>query len=115
MKIPANIYEMFCPHCGGRVEYPLFQASFYDYDTYLEIVTRTLVRIDLEGVHYTKSSIADLLSKYAQKEFPNQKNVEWINLSEERVCEICKSRFLSSEGINPRFCLEEKIKAKTLP
>jgi len=115
MKIPANIYEIFCPKCGGRIEYSLFQSSFYDFETYLEPVTKTIVRINLEGVHHTKSTVGEILRKYGQTKFPNRNEIEWIDLSKERFCERCESRFQSSEGINPRFCVEEKIEAETLP
>ena len=115
MKIPANIYETFCPKCGGRVEYSLFQSSFYGFETYLELNSKTIIRIDLEGVHHSRSTADELLKGYAETNLKNQNEVEWINQSKERFCEQCKTRFHSSEGINSRLCVEEKIEAETLP
>jgi RNase P subunit RPR2 len=115
MNIPVQIYEMFCPKCGSRIEYSLFQASFYGFATYFEPESKSLVRIDLEGVHHKKTSVDKLLKKYTQKKFPNRTDVEWIDLSKERICGHCNTRFQSSEGINARFCFEGKIEADTLP
>jgi hypothetical protein len=36
-ELPAQVYEAFCPACGFRVEYALFQASFYSFGSYLEV------------------------------------------------------------------------------
>ena len=115
MTIPAQIYEVFCPHCGGRVEYPLFQASFYDFATYQECETAIVVRVDLQGVDSVGSPTSELLRSYAEKRFPGRENLQWIDLAKENICKSCKNRFLTAEGRDHRLCLEEQIEAETIP
>ncbi len=115
MKLPAQIYEIFCPSCGCRVEYPLFMASFYDFATYQEIKTHTIVRVDLEGVHHKGLSIDVLLKEYSASNFTNPESHEWVNLKETKYCPRCEKWFSSKEGKNARFCIEETIEAETVP
>ena len=65
-KLPAHIYETLCPRCGTRVEFPLFQASFYNFATYEETHSEQIFRLDLDACHYLKRTVDDLLLK-AQK------------------------------------------------
>jgi|GEM_PF-5128574 len=111
MKIPANIYETFCPQCGTRIEYPLFKASFYDFASYLELTTKTIIRVDLEGISYKKINVNDLLREYACQNLTNKTNIEWINLEKELFCSKCKLRFNKADGLDSRFCVEEKVDA----
>jgi len=62
-RLPANIYESLCPGCGARVEFPLFQASFYDFATYQEAHSQKIFRLDLDACHYRNLTVADLLAE----------------------------------------------------
>jgi hypothetical protein len=115
MKIPAQIYEIFCPHCGCRIEYPLFMSSFYGFATYQEIKTQTIVRVVLEGVHHQKVTVNDLLKKYSEANFTNSESHKWVNLAETKFCLQCKKCFSSKEGKNARHCFEESIEVESIP
>jgi hypothetical protein len=45
-KLPARIYEAFCPFCNSRIEYPLFASGFgYGFKTYFDITNKIILRV----------------------------------------------------------------------
>lgn len=114
-KVPAQIFEFICPNCGSRAEYPLFLASFYNFNTYIELKSNTLVRIDLEYCHHKKIDTYDVLKEYSIKNNLTTDQHMWINLEETKFCLKCKSRFFNEDKLEIRFCVEEEVDAVLLP
>ena len=71
-KLPAQIHETFCPRCDGRVEYARFGASFYEYGSFVEISTGTVVRVDLDAVLSQKLDPQRLFADMAESLYESQ-------------------------------------------
>lgn len=114
-ELPAQVYEAFCPACGCRVEYALFQASFYSFGSYLEVSTGTLVRLDLDAVHYQKLDVPRLLSDLEQSLGISQGTGRWIDQAKELYCSRCRAVFRKAEARDNRLCFEGKVPAYCVP
>jgi hypothetical protein len=115
MKLPAQVYEAFCPRCGCRVEYALFQASFYNFRSCLEITSETLVRLDLDAVHYLKLEPESLLAAASESLDLSETESRWIDQSKQVFCRSCKTVFEKDEARDNRMCCEEQVEAYCAP
>jgi hypothetical protein len=114
-KLPANIYGTICPACGATVEFPLFQASFYDFATYQETHSGQIFRFDLDACHYLRLTVDDLLAEAKRvigDEFPVTR---WIQLPNDVRCDRCGEIFPYGElrGVAP--IREQHIDAYAIP
>jgi hypothetical protein len=114
-KLPAYIYETLCFRCGAKVEFPLFQASFYNFATYQETHSGQIFRLDLDACHYQKRTIEDLLLE-AQKIIEDRvDSPNWIELPERIKCHRCGDIFPYGElkGVSPSR--EDDVDAYPVP
>ena len=114
-ELPAQVYEAFCPACGCRVEYAIFLASFYSFGSYLEVSTGTLVRLDLDAVHYQKLDASRLLTEVEKSLGINQGAGRWIDQEKELYCSGCREVFLKAEARDDRLCFENKVPVYCVP
>jgi hypothetical protein len=114
-KLPANIYETLCPQCSARIEFPLFQASFYNFATYEEAHSGQVFRLDLDACHYKNLTIDDLLTE-AQKLMADQApSARWIELPKEVKCHRCGEIFPFGELQGVRRSREDYVDAYVIP
>ena len=113
-RLPAHIYETLCPRCGARVEFPLFQASFYDFATYQEAQSEEIFRLDLDACHYRNLSIADLLAE-AQSLIEGVASPHWLELPQRIKCHRCREIFANEEAGQIRPSREDYVDAYTVP
>ena len=59
--IPAVMRSTVCPRCAASVAFPLFEASFYEFATYLGATTGRYYRLDLDYCHYHRVTPERLL------------------------------------------------------
>ena len=113
-KLPANIYETLCPKCGARLEFPLFQASFYDFATYEEAQSEQIFRLDLDACHYRNLTIDDLLDE-ARNLIGGVASPLWLELPKRIKCHHCGEIFSHEESPQIRLSREDYVEAYTLP
>jgi rubredoxin len=114
-KLPANVYETLCPRCGARVEFPLFQSSFYDFATYEEAHSGQIFRLDLDACHYRNLTVDDLLAQ-AQKLIEGQApSARWIELPKEVKCHRCGEIFPYRESHGLRPSRKDCVDAYAIP
>jgi hypothetical protein len=113
-RLPANIYESLCPKCGASVEFPLFQASFYDFATYQEAHSGEIFRLDLDACHYRDLTVADLLTE-AQTLIEGVASPHWLELPKRIKCNRCREIFSNDEAQQIRPSHEDYVDAYTLP
>jgi hypothetical protein len=114
-ELPAQVYEAFCPACGFRVEYALFQASFYSFGSYLEVSTGMLARLDLDAVHYQKLDVTRLLSETAQSLGISDGTGRWVDQTAELYCPRCRAIFQKADARDNRLCFDGKVLAYCVP
>jgi hypothetical protein len=114
-KLPANIYVTICPACSSTVEFPLFQASFYDFATYEETQSGQIFRFDLDACHYLNLTLHDLFRDAERIIGDTVPSAHWIKLPNELKCHRCGEIFPYGElrGVQP--VREEQIDAYTVP
>ena len=113
-KLPAHIYETLCPRCGARVEFPLFQASFYDFATYEEAQSEQIFRLDLDACHYRNLTVDDLLAE-AQGLIEGVGSPNWLELPKRIKCHRCREIFAHEEAQQIRPCREDYVDAYSVP
>ena len=112
-KLPAHIYKTICPHCGAQVEFPLFQASFYEFATYQEAQSEHLFRLDLDACHYRNLAVDNLLAE-ALTLIGGIASPKWLELPKRIKCPRCGEIFPNEED-QMRASREDYVDAYTLP
>jgi hypothetical protein len=114
-KLPANIYETLCFRCGAKIEFPLFQASFYNFATYQEAYSGQIFRLDLDACHYRNLTIDDLLAEAQKLIEDREPSARWIELPKEIKCQGCGEIFPYGElrGVFPMR--EDYVDAYAIP
>jgi len=69
-KLPGAFYQARCTACGALSTYTRFEASFYNFDTYLGGMTGTLYRLDIDrtDAKYGKVTINEALKPAVDRE-----------------------------------------------
>ncbi len=92
-KVVAQIYQTICPRCNASVEFPIFEACFYNFATYQYDISGLFLRLDLDACHYQAIDPQQVISQVVIPDIPTQAVSHWIELPAKIKCHKCGEVF----------------------
>ncbi len=115
--LPATTYQAKCSSCGALSTFSVFEASFYDFDTYFGCTTGSYYRLNLELTTEKNGSVTveEALQPAAERE-GGRSNL--LHVPEDLPCPACQRACIVKNrqfGAGNFVGCEEQIEAVHLP